>query len=334
MDELVDCLLHGLVDWYVFVRCVVLYPVSLRIQPQINLLLPLSNRYGVCAFLAWGAFVGLFLARISRGRTIRQVAVYSFIAPLVYSFIWFCVFGGIGLRQARQAEELQKLGNTTFNDTNYFQVDGNPYCYHVPQEDIEDDEGNVLFTNSLPGVTPVCELNGEDSTQAWFNVMFSFNYNGGDENFAGFGGFMAGLSLIALTIYFVTSSDSGSLIVDHLASNGHEDHHWLQRVFWALTEGAVATALLKAGGGTALGALQAGSIVFGLPFVSISCSQPTTVIVDSCSLASVPRPSRRVYVSLDHLEPVLILHDAFYGANVHCCRRARKGRCRWKVTKS
>lgn len=49
---------------------------------------------------------------------------------------------------------------------------------------------------------------------------------------------MAGLSLIALTIYFVTSSDSGSLIVDHLASNGHEDHHWAQRVFWAFTEGA------------------------------------------------------------------------------------------------
>ena len=79
---------------------------------------------------------------------------------------------------------------------------------------------------------------------------------------------MAGLSLVALTIYFVTSSDSGSLIVDHLASNGHEDHHWAQRVFWAFTEGAVATALLVAGGSRALAALQAASIVFGLPFVS------------------------------------------------------------------
>jgi len=58
------------------------------------------------------------------------------------------------------------------------------------------------------------------------------------------------------------------LIVDHLASNGHEDHHWLQRVVWAFTEGAVATALLVAGGSDALGALQAAAIVFGLPFVS------------------------------------------------------------------
>jgi choline-glycine betaine transporter len=216
---------------------------------------------------AWGAFVGLFLARISRGRTIRQVALFSFIAPLVYAFIWFCTFGGIGLRQARTAEELEFYGAEIFGDPAHFRVNGSDVCYNVPQEDIVNQtSGEVVWSNTVPGVTPVCQK-AAAATDDWFNVMFSFSFKV-QEDFAGFGGFMAGLSLIALTIYFVTSSDSGSLIVDHLASNGHEDHHWLQRVFWAFTEGAVATALLMAGGGSALNALQAASIVFALPFVS------------------------------------------------------------------
>jgi len=213
---------------------------------------------------AWGAFVGLFVARISRGRTIREVVMYVFIAPLMYSFLWFCSFGGIGLRQARQAEELEWLGEQQYNDSTHFQSQADPFCYDVPQTDVWDND-TLVFTNSLPGITPVCKFDSSDSTQAWFNVMYSFSYP--DENgFGGFGNFLAGLSLIAVCVYFVTSSDSGSLIVDHLASNGHEEHHWIQRVFWAFTEGAVATALLVAGGQDALSALQAASIVFALPF--------------------------------------------------------------------
>lgn len=78
--------------------------------------------------------------------------------------------------------------------------------------------------------------------------------------------FMSGISIVTLAIYFITSSDSGSLIVDILSSNGSEKHYWAQRVFWAFTEGAVATGLLVAGGSDALGALQTASLVFGLPF--------------------------------------------------------------------
>ena len=215
---------------------------------------------------AWGAFVGLFLARISRGRTIRQVVIYSFFAPLFFSFLWFCTFGGAGLRQARQGMELEKLGEEHFNNSAHFRVDGSDFCYNVPQDDlyVEGTE-DPIFTNTLPGITPVCQFDSTDATSQWFHVMFSFSYPD-EDGFNGFGKFMAGLSMVALTIYFVTSSDSGSLIVDHLASNGHEDHHWLQRVFWAFTEGAVATALLVAGGSNALNALQAASLVFGLPF--------------------------------------------------------------------
>ena len=77
--------------------------------------------------------------------------------------------------------------------------------------------------------------------------------------------------IFSLAIYFATSSDSGSLVVDHLSANGRLHHHWIQRAFWAITEGAVATAVLSAGGSQGLQAVQAASIVFGLPFVFLLC---------------------------------------------------------------
>merc|ERR1712176_662561 len=111
--------------------------------------------------------------------------------------------------------------------------------------------------------TPICKFKRSKDTQAWFNVMNSFSYPDSN-NFGGFGSCPCGFSLFTLAIYFVTSSDSGSLVVDILASNGRTEHHWIQRVFWAITEGAVATALLVAGGPEALRALQAAGIVFSL----------------------------------------------------------------------
>ena len=81
-----------------------------------------------------------------------------------------------------------------------------------------------------------------------------------------------------MVLYFVTSSDSGSLIVDIIASNGDEEPPMLQRMFWALTEGACAIALLYSGvnvigqgvaGEGGLRALQAASIVMGLPYTFV-----------------------------------------------------------------
>ena len=99
------------------------------------------------------------------------------------------------------------------------------------------------------------------------------------------GGFLSGFSILSLVLYFVTSSDSGSLVIDCLASNGHPEPPRLQRLLWALlgkndiqiktsgdftcvylsiiTEGVTATALLVAGGQKALSALQAMSIATG-----------------------------------------------------------------------
>ena len=72
-------------------------------------------------------------------------------------------------------------------------------------------------------------------------------------------------------LHVVTSSDSGSFVVDHLAANGSMKHHWSQKVYWAITEGALASALLYAGGNNALRALQAASIFVGLPFDALLC---------------------------------------------------------------
>ena len=69
----------------------------------------------------------------------------------------------------------------------------------------------------------------------WFDVMRSYE---------GIGEFLAIFSLFAIILYFVTSSDSGSLVIDCLSSNGDPDPPRIQRVFWALMEGATATALL------------------------------------------------------------------------------------------
>ena len=78
-----------------------------------------------------------------------------------------------------------------------------------------------------------------------------------------FSGFISGVATLMVIVFFVTSSDSGSMVVDMLASGGHDDTPVWQRVFWASSEGIVAIALMLAGG---LGALQSATIAAALPF--------------------------------------------------------------------
>lgn len=219
-------------------------------------------------WISWSAFVGLFFARISKGRTIGEVISYGLLAPILYIIVWFTIWGGIGLRQARQADELIALGSTYFNDTKEFAVPGSDFCYDVPQGDVVVD-GQTIFTNYLLGVTPVCKFDSSKADLSAFNVLYSFSFP--DELKNGFGPVLTGLFLICLTIYFATSSDSGSLVVDHLSANGRKKHHWIQRLFWAVTEGAVATSLLSAGGSAALQGVQAASIIAALPFQFLLC---------------------------------------------------------------
>lgn len=214
-------------------------------------------------WVSWSAFVGLFVARISRGRTIGQVVLYSMVAPILYCLIWFVVWGGVAIRQARQAEELIDLGDTVWGDKAYYATAENPNCYDVPQGSETGPSGEIIFTNTMNGVTPVCVFHAPYDYSA-YNLLYSFSF---PESFdSGFGPFLTVIFIISLAIYFATSSDSGSLVVDHLSANGRKHHHWVQRLFWAVTEGAVATAILSAGGDNGLVAVQAASIVAGLPF--------------------------------------------------------------------
>ena len=77
------------------------------------------------------------------------------------------------------------------------------------------------------------------------------------------------LAIILVLVFFITSSDSGSLVIDNITAGGKTDAPKGQRVFWAALEGVIAGVLLYGGGNTALSALQAGAVATGLPFTLV-----------------------------------------------------------------
>ena len=159
--------------------------------------------------IAWSPFVGLFIAKISRGRTIRQFVFGVMFVPTIFTFLWFSIFGETALHQ------IITEGYTQFID------------------EVQADHAIALFKlfENLP-----------------LTSITSF------------------LSIILIVTFFVTSSDSGSLVVDSLASGGATQTPAWQRVFWSTTEGVVAAVLLIAGG---LSALQTMTVVSALPFAII-----------------------------------------------------------------
>ena len=159
--------------------------------------------------IAWAPFVGLFIARISRGRTIRQFIVGVMVVPVTFTFVWFSVFGDTALHM--------------------IMVDG--YTDLIEQVELDHAIALFKFFEQLP-----------------FTSVISF------------------ISVALIALFFVTSSDSGSLVIDSLASGGAAHTPVWQRVFWASISGLVAIALLLANG---LSALQAGSVISALPFAII-----------------------------------------------------------------
>ncbi|MFD1685997.1 BCCT family transporter [Halobellus litoreus] len=160
-------------------------------------------------WIAWSPFVGMFIARISKGRTVREFVMGVLFLPSLFSTLWLAAFGGSALQ------------NT---------IVGN---------------GQVLATYNEFG-----------QTVAMFAMLEQFPL-----------GAISGLLATLLVItFFVTSSDSGSLVIDHLTSGGKHDVPKVQRIFWAITEGAVAAVLLIGGG---LNALQTAAIATGFPFAII-----------------------------------------------------------------
>jgi choline/glycine/proline betaine transport protein len=157
-------------------------------------------------WISWAPFVGVFIARISRGRTVREFVAGVLIVPTAVTFLWFAVMGGAGLYR-----EL-------FGGGGIIGADG------VVDEDF------AMF-DLLDGMTG--------------GVVVSV------------------VTMLLIVLFFVTSSDSGSLVIDMLGSGGDPNPPVWSRVFWASTEGAVAIALLLAGG---LLALRTMAILIALPF--------------------------------------------------------------------
>ncbi len=160
-------------------------------------------------WISWAPFVGMFIARVSRGRTIREFIVGVMFVPVGFTFIWMSVFG-----------------NTALD----------------------------AITNK--GFTALSDAVSADVSTALFKFLEHFPFSG----------ITSAIAVILVITFFVTSADSGSLVVDTIASGGKEKNPVWQRIFWAILEGVVAAALLVAGG---LGALQAASITIALPFAAI-----------------------------------------------------------------
>ncbi len=161
-------------------------------------------------WISWSPFVGMFIARISKGRTVREFVVAVLLVPTLITIIWMSAFGGSALEQVQN--NIGQLSN---------------------------------------GI-------GEVSL-----AMFQMLENLPLTTITSF------LGIVLVLVFFITSSDSGSLVIDSITSGGKIDAPVPQRIFWASMEGLIAGTLLYGGGKEALQALQAGAITTGLPFTVV-----------------------------------------------------------------
>ncbi|TEW56057.1 BCCT family transporter [Psychromonas sp. RZ22] len=162
-------------------------------------------------WISWSPFVGMFIARISRGRTVREFITAVLIIPTSVTVIWMSVFGGNAIDQI----------------VNHVGILGDKGLTSVPLAMFE------MF-DALP-----------------------------------FGSILSVLAIVLVLVFFITSSDSGSLVIDSITAGGKVDAPVPQRIFWASIEGAIAVALLWVGGIHAIEALQAAAISTALPFTII-----------------------------------------------------------------
>ncbi|NDY96790.1 BCCT family transporter [Wenzhouxiangella limi] len=158
-------------------------------------------------WISWSPFVGMFIGRVSRGRTIREFLIAVLLVPVVVTTVWMTAFGGGGIGQV--VDQVGELADGI------------------------SDSSLALFQmlDNMP-----------------FTAVTSF------------------LGITTVLVFFITSSDSGSLVIDSITSGGKTDAPTSQRVFWVIIEGVLAAVLLSLGGTASLNALQAGAVSSGLPF--------------------------------------------------------------------
>ena len=167
--------------------------------------------------VTWSPFIGIFVARISRGRTIREFVLGVLFAPSIFTLIWFAIFGWSAM-----------------------QIDG---IGPEAREALGEQAG--MLSQAVGESVPL--------------AMFAFF-----ENFPG-ATLIQGLAVVIVAIFFATSSDSASLVVDMLCTGSPDPGPWHQRVFWGVSEGMLAAMLIVLAGDAGLTALQEVITVVGLP---------------------------------------------------------------------
>jgi len=196
-------------------------------------IIPLSNPFGRAdvnfsqgwtAFywawwISWSPFVGMFIARVSRGRTVREFVICVTLIPTLVCVLWMATFGGTAISQ------------------------------------VVADAGAAVASADLPlqlfemlAVLPLAQIT-------------SF------------------IGIVLVLVFFVTSSDSGSLVIDTITAGGKTEAPVAQRVFWCTFEGVVAATLLLVGGSQSLTALQAMAVSTGLPFAAVLLVMVVSVFI-------------------------------------------------------
>ncbi|PJE29328.1 Glycine betaine transporter OpuD [Pseudooceanicola marinus] len=158
-------------------------------------------------WISWSPFVGMFIARVSRGRSVREFIICVLLIPSLVCVLWMSVFGGVAI------EQVVREGYTA-----------------AQEADLPIQLFKMLDALPLAGITSL-------------------------------------IGIVLVIVFFVTSSDSGSLVIDTITAGGKVDAPVPQRVFWCLFEGAVAIVLLLSAGG--LKSLQSMVISTGLPFTIV-----------------------------------------------------------------
>lgn len=174
-------------------------------------------------WISWSPFVGMFIARVSRGRTVREFLISVLLIPSLACVFWMTVFGNTAINQVVQ-EGYQAAVSADLPLQLFAMLDG----------------------------LPLAQLS-------------SF------------------IAIILVIVFFITSSDSGSLVIDTIAAGGKVNAPTVQRVFWCTFEGLVAIALLIGGG---LNALQAMAVSTGLPFTLVLLAACVAIVK---GLMSEPR---------------------------------------------
>ncbi|HCG9256600.1 TPA: BCCT family transporter [Vibrio parahaemolyticus] len=179
-------------------------------------------------WISWSPFVGMFIARVSRGRSVREFIICVILIPSTVCVLWMTAFGGTAISQ------------------------------------YVNDGYEAVFNAELPL-----------KLFAMLNVM-------------PFAEITSVVGIILVVVFFITSSDSGSLVIDTIAAGGKVDAPTPQRVFWCTFEGLVAIALMLGGG---LAAAQAMAVTTGLPFTIVLLVATVSLIK---GLMDEPRPSTKV----------------------------------------